>query len=620
MNPFEDRIGITAEERVTNAINLGSDISVRNIGLLVERERGVENKPILTTELKEDKRIFGGHNTNMYSSYVVENLFNNTGGYSANVTQVRIIGDGSVAASTTIKNAYQNTQTFVNTVIQNASVSQGQKNRVVIGNVEIGDEFTLQVDSTDGVTPVTHTFTYEALTTDPLDVLNAIKDDFDTFFGTLGTVFTTAIVTGVLEITSPNNITMAVTSSTLNNAFSEDILEAVAGREGEEDKGTWGNNLRVRVFPIGHVNGSADGYLLNVIYQGYLVETFTSVGANWQSLIDQVNQRSEYILLNAIDLTKELTVAPFDGALSGGVYVAPAPADFEPKHNSITGDPEGMAIFEGVDVQILACPEIFTANYAKLCDDFCRNLVVPKFFIFNMPYLATESVLTAYFNTLFSPDQSFVGGYLNWCQVPADANGNKIWIPNIGYVLGAGYIRKAGLFNGAVWTPPAGLETNAKGIFKFTHDTLSDVTLSRYVKRWRCNVVKYVKNTGYVVYSSRTYSNNSLFESIHVRLETNWVIANLLVRNEKYLQRIYTPTLVKTMKTDNSIWSKNVYEQGGIEQSIPFSDAVVIDITTNRTNRKEVEMDYSWIPPECVEHIHIRVNRNDGILILNFQN
>ena len=34
--------------------------------------------------------------------------------------------------------------------------------------------------------------------------------------------------------------------------------------------------------------------------------------------------------------------------------------------------------------------------------------------------------------------------------------------------------------------------------------------------------------------------------------------------------------------------------------------------------RKEAEMDIYWIPPECLEHIHIRMNRNDGILILNF--
>ena len=101
-------------------------------------------------------------------------------------------------------------------------------------------------------------------------------------------------------------------------------------------------------------------------------------------------------------------------------------------------------------------------------------------------------------------------------------------------------------------------------------------------------------------------------------METNWIIANVKVRNEKFIQRINTPSLQKDMKVDNLIWFKNLYEKGGIERSIPFDDAVIIDIETSKENRKEVEMEIAWIPPECIEHLHIKVSRNDGILILNF--
>ena len=107
-NAFKDAVGVTIEERVTNAFNYGDNTSTRNIGLLVDRERGIENTPVLINNLKEDSKIFGGHGTDKYSSYVVETLFNNSGGYQANVYQIRVVGNGSVSASNTVKNANPN--------------------------------------------------------------------------------------------------------------------------------------------------------------------------------------------------------------------------------------------------------------------------------------------------------------------------------------------------------------------------------------------------------------------------------------------------------------------------------------------------------------------------------
>lgn len=619
-NAFQGRVGVTTEERVINAFNIGSDVSTKNIGMAVARQRGVAGKPILVNSLKEDKRIFGDHVSNMYSSYVVENLFNNLGGYPVNLYQLRVVGAGSLASKVVVKNASANTQQIAVETNQNASATQSQQDYVSVINVGVGDVFTYEITGTDDMggtpTPFTETVSFTATTTNSADVLLGLKSLLDTFFSTLTDQFTASISPNILVIESPVNSAFTSSVTSTNEPTSEDIFEVVAGRGGDEDAGDWGNSLRVRVYPINHPNGSSDGYKMEVFYQGYLVENFISNGTNWQTLVDIVNQNSEYVLINAINLSVALELGVFDSALSGGVYVAPTQQNFDPKYNAVTGEAEGLAIFEGVDVQILACPEVFSPSFVKLCDDFARTNL--KFFVFNMPYLANESVLETYYNALFTPDQSFIGGYLNWVEVPADSNGNKIWIPSIGYVLGAGYIKKAGLYNGYVWTPPAGTETNAKGIFRITHDTLSEDTLSRFIKKWRCNVMKFVKNVGFCTWSSRTYSNNPLFESIHIRLETNWIIQNLKIRNEKFLQRLITPSLYKEQRTDNLIWFKNIYEQGGIERSISFADAVVITIEQSKENRKETEMEIAWIPPECNEHIHIKVSRNDGVLIINF--
>lgn len=607
-NAFQGRVGVTTEERVINAFNIGSDVSTKNIGMAVARQRGVAGKPILVNSLKEDKRIFGDHVSNMYSSYVVENLFNNLGGYPVNLYQLRVVGVGSLASKVVVKNASANTQQLIATTIRNASSTQSQRSTVKVLNAEVGDVFTISI--TNGGTT---TGMVTATSNDETAVASALVTSLANYLPTGGTVTSSG---DTITITGGGISSFTLVVSSTNNPTSENIFEVVAGRGGEEDAGNWGNSLRVRVYPINHPNGSSDGYKMEVFYQGYLVENFISTGDNWQSLVNIVNQNSEYILINAIDLSVALELSVFDSLLSGGVYVAPTQQNFDPKYNSVTGEAEGMAIFEGVDVQILACPEVFSPSFVKLCDDFARTNL--KFFVFNMPYLANESVLETYYNALFTPDQSFIGGYLNWVEVPADSNGNKIWIPSIGYVLGAGYIKKAGLYNGYVWTPPAGTETNAKGIFRITHDTLSEDTLSRFIKKWRCNVMKFVKNVGFCTWSSRTYSNNPLFESIHIRLETNWIIQNVKIRNEKFLQRLITPSLYKEQRTDNLIWFKNIYEQGGIERSIPFADAVVITIEQSKENRKETEMEIAWIPPECNEHIHIKVSRNDGVLIINF--
>ena len=505
MNGFSNQIGVTTEERITNAFNVGSNVSTRNVGLLVERVRGVAGKPILTNNPTEDKKIFGGHDPNMYSSFVVENLFRNAGGYQANVYQVRVVGEGSTAAS----------------VIINSS----------------------------GAAPA---------------------------------------------------------------------LEVIAGNQGLPDVGTWGNDLRVRYFPIDAEGGSAEGILLEVLYKGIKVERFLSTGDSVQDLVNQVNSRSGYITIDVIDGALAMGATMVEAILVGGTYVAPALADYTPAYDEVTGAPIGMAIFDSVDVQVVAAPEVFDLTFNVAARDFAETN--NKFFIFNAPFLATETTLETYYNSLVEGKQSYVAGYLNWVEVPRDASGNKIWIPAIGYVLGAGYIRKAGLNNGYVWIPPAGEETAAKGVFRVSHDDLSQDKMSRFVKKWRMNVIKYIANVGYAIYSSRTYSSDPLFESIHVRLQTNWLITNLKARNERFIQKLSNPTIDKSMEIDNTIFMKNVYEQGGIEASIPFNEAVVVNVITSVENRKEKELAVSWIPSECIEHVHVTLSRNDGVLVLNLLN
>lgn len=605
------QIGVTIEEQILSSINLGSSGGVRNIGYLMERVRGVANKPFTLTDPRADKKIFGGYDDNMYSPHVLENFWDNLGGYGATVVGVRIVGTGCVASSVVVKNEYEDLQTLVTETTQAASATLPQINTVTVGDtIDENDSFSMVM----GTTTLTHVATAGQTEDDIATALLAliVAEQTANPLGDWSGV-TWARVDNVLTGTAnANNTPFTQTSSTTNAAGSDDIFTVKAARQGLEDVGTWGDDLAVKVYPKDDPNGVPNEYLFQVYYQNLLVETWQK--STWEALQAIVNEQSEYVLIEEIDFGIALDRGVFSSDLSGGVYVAPTTEQMEPSYNSITGDPQGLAIFEGLDVQILACPEIFDANFAATCSNW--SLSVDKFFAFSMSYLATETTVQGYFNTLVTSLQSAAAGYLEWCLVK-DRDGEKRWIPAIGYFLGAGYVRKAAMNNSRAWIPPAGVETRAVGILEFTHSNMTVADKSRYVTSYYCNNVKYVTNTGNVIASSRTYSSDPLFQSIHIRLETNWLKRNLLERNEKYVQKLNTPQLRSEMKVDNTAWMQNIYNQGGVEQSVDFKEAVVITVEQSAEDRKNVTMEVAWIPPETTEKIKIILGRNDGVLVLS---
>lgn len=609
MSGFGDQIGITLETAVFNSLNLSSKVSTRNLGIAMERKRGVPNKAIYVDDLKVDKRVFGGYDPNMYSPYVLECLFNNLGGYGVSIYGLRITGDGCEPAEATITTSSHDTQTFTYATVVAPDTGVKQKDMFTAANIEAGDEFTISMGTTD--------LTYTAVIGDtPQTVANSIKLLVEAEkvanpagdFAAVNPLYGTGCM--YLEADVADTPFVATSAAADAGVVGAPVFTLTAGRMGEEDPGDWGNDLSYSFYPKGADGGLANEYMLKIFYEDVLVEMWSA--ATFAELDAQIRQRSEYVIMDEIDYDTDITVDIISGDLSGGIYVAPVEADFEPDYDE-AGDPVGMAIFEGYDVQIIFCPEIQSSDFALDAETWCKEK--RKFFLHNLPYLATETQVQDFYNALFTPDRSFQSGILNWCEVD-DGEGGRIWIPAIGYAVGAGYIRLAGMNDGRVWTPPGGLETRAYGVYRFTHDTLSDTTISRYVKQFACNVVKYIKNVGYCLWSSRTYSNNPLFQSVHIQLEENWLGAELLLRNQRYVQKLGQPSTLREMRLDDLTFMQFIYNQGGIEQSISFDQAVVITVTVDPTDRKQVEMDIAWIPPECIEHIHIKLGRNDGILVL----
>jgi len=487
-------IGMDMVEGTANVLNLSSNNPARAIGFIMERVRGVENKLIFLSGLKEDRQIFGGVDASMYSPYVMANYFQNLEGNYVPTYGIRIVGTGTDAAT---------------------------------GNV----------------------------------------------------VEATKVIAGF-----------------------------TAGYQGEQDKGDWGNNLVVKLYPKEVTGGMTDYFLMEVYESSQLVESLYD--STLALLEAKVNSVSKYVVMNeGADGYASPFTAVGTATLTGGTYVAPVEGDFEPAY---TGDtPEGMAIFAGSPVTIFACPEFFTSTLAVKAEVFAK--ANDKYFVMNAAQDITGTDLETLHNAVKSATISSMGKYLEWVKV-SDENSGYTWIPGIGYFLGAGFGRACIKDGGYVWSVPAGENTYPVGIYEFSHIDLTEITKKRYVTEFLTNVVMYNSILGYYMYSSRTCSTAELYHSAHVRLETNWIKLSLKDRNAKFHQKLNTPKLRKDMYIDSIMFFKNLYNQGGIEGSVPFSSAVVITVATDSVNRKQINEDISWIPPETVEYQKIALNRNDGVL------
>ena len=95
-------VGLTVKEGVVSGLTPFQEPAKRNIGLIMERERGVENVATRIVALTEDRLIFGGVQEDKYGAIVTRNMFKNAQGYPVTMYGVRVVGSGSEASTGTV--------------------------------------------------------------------------------------------------------------------------------------------------------------------------------------------------------------------------------------------------------------------------------------------------------------------------------------------------------------------------------------------------------------------------------------------------------------------------------------------------------------------------------------
>jgi hypothetical protein len=595
-------IGISASEGIASDATPILEDDRYTLGIVFRRQRGIPDMPTLVTSLQEDKKLFGDHIAGAYGSYVVEQLFRNVGNIGARFYGVRKVGAGATPANAVIgMNTGTAPATITTQQIIAAAPNQYANNYYFFNNVHVGDVFTI-----GGVSFTATEATPENVAAGlgmALGSNQAIAADH--WVGWWGNVLQ-------IQRNAPNVPIALVTAVTPVAGTAVTIMTVTAGQKGFNDPGVWGNGITTKLYPYGALQVGA---ISLEVYLGVdRVEQFSA--GSMADLIAQVNGSSEYIVLSNY-ASGAAPTALITTVLAGGADgAALAEADYYPVDDAVS--PKSFSALGGLKVSTVFQTEVFTNTIAAVLRDWAQKN--RRIAIAFLPYLASTATADLFKTTLQTRSvlSRSIAVYDEWDEV-SDGDGGWKWIPAFGRAIGAGWLRIPQMNNDSIWFPPAGFDSVGTGMRNTIPIDRTQSLIDEYVRNKTINVSKRQQGKGTYLVSSRTMSTHPLFMSIHISRLTNFLLGSLEQTFDKVLQKPNTPELRITIISEITTYFKRLYDEGALERSVPFETAfkVICDISNNPlgADRKQLTVDIYWIPSECIEAMHINLNRNDGILI-----
>lgn len=562
-------VGLTIVEGVARGATAFKEPSKRNIGLLGQFVRGAGFSPTLITSMEDFNGIFGGQSASFFGPGIVKSIFDEAGNAPVNLYIARVVSSEAVAANGTC--SLDGGATMNVTAAYKGKEDPGAwANEVNVTlysySSRVREMFTLAVKYKDSQ----EQYNYGTLA-EIQNAVNKVSKYVTIEFNQEIEKLTYASITGTATATTSSN---KVTGS--GTTFQTELK-------------------------VGNVLYDSSHNLIGTIAS---IESATTLTLTSKALKEvsgaAISKRND----------KKYTTT-----LSSGADGDVAESDFYPVES--TTDPKGLACFDGYDVQIIACTEFHSLSMAKVLNQYLNRVGNP-IGVINLPLNADEGTAELYAMELQTTKTSFLAGaYMGWCKVP-DENGNAMLIPAIGPILGAAYIRTPYLQGDFIHIPPGGIDSLFNNVLEVVPARLSQTSINRLVQQLSCNVIQYVENVGYYVGSSRTYSTNSLYSSIHIRLQTSFYLRALNAKMRFLEQKPNTPELHREALVELNQFFKAEYDNGALERSISFNKAYqgICDRSNNppTQDRKLLNIDVLWIPTECTESIRVSLQRNDGIL------
>lgn len=562
-------VGLTIIEGVAAGASAYKEPSKRNIGLLGQFIRGAGFSPVKITSMEDFNTIFGGQSVSFYGPAIVKSIFDEAGNAPVTMYLARVVGADSVVASGTASLSDDATM----------NISAGYKGKDDPGSWANGIEISL--------------YSYCSRVKDMFTLTVQYGDKQEQYnYGTLAEIQTAV-----------NRVSKYITIE-----FSKEIKKLVF----KSITGTVTVSTSSNKITGVSTKFTTELKVGNVLYDANekMIGTVAAIASDTEATLvsKAMTEVSEASITKRDDVVYGTTLA-------NGVDGEVQESDFYPVES--TTDPKGLACFDGYDVQIIACTEFHSLSMAKVLNEYLKEKKNP-IGVINLPLNADEGTAELYALELQTNQTSFLAGaYMGWCKVP-DENGNGMLIPAIGPVLGAAYIRTPYLQGDFIHIPPGGIDSLFNNVMEVIPPRLSQSSINRLVQQFSCNIIQYVENTGYYVGSSRTYSTNSLYSSIHIRLQTSYYLRALNSKMRFLEQKPNTPELKREALVELNQFFKTEYDNGALERSVDFDQAYqgICDRSNNplTQDRKILNIDVLWIPTECTESVRISLQRNDGIL------
>lgn len=556
------KVGSHTEEGVASGTSSVGTVSKRNIGILGSFIRGVPGTPIKVNSLEDFNRIFGGQSASFYGPAFVKSIFDEADDAEVILYLLRINDAGTVASGT----IQIPTLTGSGITATIKAAYEGTDDPGSWGNninvkfyskgARASNAFRLEVNYGD---------TQESYDYATLAEIQQAVNDYSSLISITFTEGTPKPVT-LTEITG----TVAYTSGT--NTIT-------------------GTSTKFKTdLSVGSTLYLADGTVLGTV-MSISSDTALSLTKNVSNTeaSAKLSTGEEYVISSSLsagtDATRDMTADDFNK-------------------------------FNGVDVQIITFTEGHTLENAILLNNYIANRADPLGVVC-MPLDSNTFTGKLWHDTLVTSKQSFIAVYNCWATV-YDENYNKILIPGTAPILGSAYLRNAYVQGDGIHIPPGGTDGAFKNVLTISPANLEQSEVDDFVQKYFINVVRYDRNYGFYVASSRTMSSNKLYMSIHIRLQTSYYKRYLESILLPYTQKGNTPELKNAMLVDCRSFFKSEYDAGALERSISFEEGYqgICDLSNNprKQDRKLINIDCLFVPTECTEAIRLKLLRNDAIL------
>lgn len=615
-------VGLKVVEAVAKGARSLQDPAKRNIGLLGQFLRGASFRPAKIESMEEFNTIFGGQSTASYGPGIVRSIFKEAGNAPVTLYIARVTGDDAAAATASVNT--EDVKTMVVTAGFKGSDdvgvwANGLKAYLYSFDSYSKGNFTFVVEY-DGDTEV---YSYPTLA-EIQAAVNTVskyvtvlfsaeigKDNFAALTGAITSSLATKTVTGETLYAWVNGGDTLYTLAEVPKA--EDVVYSAVGvAAGVVTSYALETGIKVDDVDYAYTVGSnivpnftEEIEAGNVLYSGTdVLGTVVSVeGTNSLTLANPA-----FVAVTSGTVSKRVD-SIYTATLAGGDDGSISESDFYSVYDSV--NPKGFACFDGTDIQILASTEYHSLSLATQLNAYL-NYRQDAIGVVNLPLNADEGTAELWSYTLQTTDVSFLAAYMGWARV-YDDNGYLTVIPVIGPVLGAAYLRTPYQYGDLIHIPPGGLDSMFTSVASVIPEKLSQSAINKIVKTHTCNVIRYLEGYGYYVGSSRSYSLNNLYQSIHIRLQTSYYKRLIDARLKFWEQKPNTPENVNAALAKlYNLFSKE-YNVGALERSIPFEQAYQV-VKVEVTDRKFVSIKVLWVPTECTEGILVSLERNDGIL------